>query len=157
MGGGRFRRCAGGGAGPRSSRAARGTSPIVLCMCAGMSRGLMARGALETPSIVWPSRRQYTRDRCRPRAGAAIGGPGEEEAMYEVFPLAAGVVVALLVYRLVPARLRGPATIGLSIVLGVVATAMSGAALASWLFALVDTRVVLAAARADLGLPHVWQ
>jgi hypothetical protein len=77
--------------------------------------------------------------------------------MYEVFPLAAGVVVALLVYRLVPARLRVAATIGLSIVLGVVATAISGEALESWLFALVDIGEVLLAAAVTFGLLYVWQ
>ncbi len=77
--------------------------------------------------------------------------------MGEVFPLAAGAVVALVVARYVAARRRWAATVGLAIVFGVIATIISGEALESWLFALVDVGLVLLAAVVTAGAVALWQ
>lgn len=66
--------------------------------------------------------------------------------MHELFPVAAGAAVGLLAFRVASMRLRVLLVAVLSVVFGVIATAISGEALISWSFAVVDIPEVLLAA-----------
>jgi hypothetical protein len=71
----------------------------------------------------------------------------KEDVMQEVFPVVAGVIVALGCRRLLPVRLRRAVLAVAAVVLGVMASALSGELAESWAFVLVDVaQVVLAIA-----------
>ncbi len=64
----------------------------------------------------------------------------------EPVPVAAGVIVGLLVWRLVPARVRIAVAIGVAFPIGAVISWLAGELELSWGFILVDVgQVVLAA------------
>jgi hypothetical protein len=58
--------------------------------------------------------------------------------MYELFPVAAGVVVALLMRQIVDARLRGVAVAVCALVIGYAAATVSGEIVESKAFVLFD-------------------
>jgi len=66
--------------------------------------------------------------------------------MHEFFPLAAGVITALLVQRLPTAKLRLVVLVLLSTVFGAIATVISGEISVSLIFLAIDTALVLLAA-----------
>jgi hypothetical protein len=67
--------------------------------------------------------------------------------MQEVFPVVAGVIVALGCRRLRPTRMRRALLAAAAVVLGVLASALSGELVESWAFVLIDVaQVVLAMA-----------
>ncbi len=72
--------------------------------------------------------------------------------MYEVFPMLAGIAVAILAQRVSGLRMRLAVLVGLSVVVGLVASAISGELALSWGFVLVDTALVLAGAAAMTAL-----
>lgn len=74
--------------------------------------------------------------------------------MYEVFPLVAGVVIALLVPRFVPARRRQLAYGGgFGVLSGVAATLLAGE---EWFFVFVDLAEVFVAMGVTLALVAYW-
>lgn len=76
--------------------------------------------------------------------------------MQEFFPVAAGVVVGLLVQRFVPVRLKAVALVALSLILGVLASYAAGELLLSYAYVLVDVaQVIVAAAVAALLLTWI--
>ena len=77
--------------------------------------------------------------------------------MYEVFPLLAGVAIALFVYRFVAPRTRAIMLVGLSVLFGVLATIISGELARSPLYILIDTGFVLFAAVVTALLVTWWQ
>lgn len=77
--------------------------------------------------------------------------------MHEVFPVAAGIAIGALTLRLAPAGLRAVLLISLSIVAGVLASAISGELALSWGFILIDIPQVLVAAVLTHGLIAAWQ
>lgn len=70
--------------------------------------------------------------------------------MGEVFPILAGVVVGLVALQLVDMRLRVALLAVASTVFGVIATFISGEALISWAFVLIDIPLVLGSALATI-------
>ena len=77
--------------------------------------------------------------------------------MHEVFPVAAGLLVGALAYRVSSPRLRALVMAVLSVLLGVAATFISGEALISWGFVLIDIPLVLGASVIGFGLLVLWQ
>ena len=73
--------------------------------------------------------------------------------MQEIFPLASGIVLAVLTQRLVAPRWRVPVLVVLSLVFGFLASLVSGELAVSWGFVSVDTALVLLAALATLAVP----
>jgi peptidoglycan/LPS O-acetylase OafA/YrhL len=74
--------------------------------------------------------------------------------MYEVFPLVAGVVIALLVPRFVPSRQRRFAYAGgFGALSGVAATIIAGE---EWFFVFVDLAEVLIAMGVTLAIVASW-
>ena len=73
--------------------------------------------------------------------------------MQEIFPLASGIVLAMLTQRLVPPPWRVPVLVALSLVFGFLASLVSGELAVSWGFVSVDTALVLLAALATLAVP----
>ena len=63
--------------------------------------------------------------------------------MHEIFPVAAGVLVGLLAFRVASFRMRALLVAALSVVFGVIATIIRGEALISWAFVLIDIPLVL--------------
>ncbi|MDI3338940.1 MAG: hypothetical protein QJR03_00235 [Sphaerobacter sp.] len=76
--------------------------------------------------------------------------------MHEIFPVAAGVLVGLLAFRVASSRLRALLIAGLSVVFGVIATIISGEALISWAFVLIDIPLVLGSAIVTLVAVTYW-
>jgi uncharacterized membrane protein HdeD (DUF308 family) len=74
--------------------------------------------------------------------------------MFEVFPLVAGVVIALLVPRYVPSR-RRQFTIGgaIGVLAGVLATLFAGE---EWFFVFIDIAEVFIAMGVTLALVAYW-
>ena len=78
--------------------------------------------------------------------------------MDEVFPVLAGVVVGLVIPIVVsPSRLRWLVLVVLSVVLGSVATWVSGELAISAVYLLVDITQVLGAAIATVVLVGIWR
>ena len=78
--------------------------------------------------------------------------------MDEVFPVLAGVVVGLVIPIVVsPSRLRWLVLMVLSVVLGSVATWVSGELAISAVYLLVDITQVLGAAIATAVLVSIWR
>jgi hypothetical protein len=78
--------------------------------------------------------------------------------MDEVFPVLAGVIVGLVVPTLVsPPHVRWVALVALSVVLGSVATWISGELAISAVYLLIDIAQVLGAAIATAVLVGVWR
>ena len=73
--------------------------------------------------------------------------------MQEIFPLASGIVLALLTQRLVAPPWRVPILVALSLVFGFLASLASGELAVNWGFVSVDTALVLLAALATLAPP----
>lgn len=73
--------------------------------------------------------------------------------MYEVFPLVAGVVIALLVPRFVAAHQRKMAYGALGVVAAVAATIIAGEA---WFFIFIDLAEVFVAIFVTLALVKRW-
>jgi hypothetical protein len=87
-----------------------------------------------------------------------VGGCADEEYdMHEVFPIVAGALAGLAVLRIESIRLRTFALIVLSVLLGVVATIISGEALISWAFVLIDIPLVFCSGLAAIGAVVFWQ
>jgi hypothetical protein len=72
--------------------------------------------------------------------------------MHEVFPVLAGIAVAGLALRVNGLKMRLAVLVGLSLVLGVVASAISGELALSWGFVSVDTALVLLGAATTTAL-----
>ena len=73
--------------------------------------------------------------------------------MYEVFPLVAGVVIALLVPRFVAADRRELAYGGLGILCAAAATIVAGE---EWFFIFIDLAEVFVAIGVTLALANYW-
>ncbi|MEZ4523547.1 MAG: hypothetical protein R3A46_18165 [Thermomicrobiales bacterium] len=70
--------------------------------------------------------------------------------MGEIFPIAAGIALGMVALRIMDVRLRAATIAVMSVVFGVIATAISGEALISWAFVLIDIPLVLVAALATV-------
>ncbi len=70
--------------------------------------------------------------------------------MGEVFPVVAGLAVGIVALRILDLRLRIALMAVMSLVFGVIATFISGEALISWAFVLIDIPLVLVAAVATV-------
>ncbi len=77
--------------------------------------------------------------------------------MNEIFPIAAGIMIGVLILRIRPGRLRIAALLGLGALFGALATILSGEVEVSWGFFPVDIALVLAAAVATAMLVAGWQ
>lgn len=66
--------------------------------------------------------------------------------MHEVFPVVAGIAVGLVALRVTSLQLRWLLVAVASVIFGVLATIISGEALISWAFVLIDIPLVLGAA-----------
>lgn len=79
--------------------------------------------------------------------------------MYEIIPIAAGVILAVAMWqaRLREPRLRAVVTTVASIVVGFFAAYVSGELATSWAFALFDAAQVAGAAVLTLALIARWQ
>lgn len=77
--------------------------------------------------------------------------------MNEIFPIAAGVVTALIVHRVASSRLRVVLLAALSLTFGLIAALISGELAESWAFLLVDTGLVLIVAVIALGALALWR
>jgi len=70
--------------------------------------------------------------------------------MQELFPIAAGVLVGLLTFRIAQPRLRAAALVVMSLFFGFAASAISGELALSWGFLLIDIPLVFLAATATV-------
>ena len=77
--------------------------------------------------------------------------------MNEVFPIVAGVLSALLVWKYVPVRFRAFALGACGLIFGAVAALISGELFVSWVFLVIDTALVLLAAALTTALVAGWQ
>ena len=77
--------------------------------------------------------------------------------MNELFPIAAGVAVALLTRGIASARARAAVVAVLAVVLGFVASLISGELELSWGFVPVDIVFVLLAAVATVTVLGAWE
>ncbi len=77
--------------------------------------------------------------------------------MHEHFPLLAGVSIALLAQHVPSPRLRNVGLVGMALLLGLIASVISGEIFVSGLFALVDTALVLLAAVVTTVVIRVWK
>jgi hypothetical protein len=68
--------------------------------------------------------------------------------MYEMLPIAAGIVIALLADRVADARSGIAAMVAGSLIFGAVASFVSGELFLSWTFLVIDVTLVLGAATA---------
>jgi hypothetical protein len=66
--------------------------------------------------------------------------------VHEIFPIVAGIAIGLGVLRIASPRLRTLAFVVLCVLAGVAATFISGEALISWAFVLIDIPLVMLAA-----------
>ena len=76
--------------------------------------------------------------------------------MEEVFPIGSGVVLGLVIAYLVPGRLRTWVLGGVSVVIGAMASWVSGELAISWLYLLVDIAQVLVAGAMTWFLAVRW-
>jgi hypothetical protein len=77
--------------------------------------------------------------------------------VHEVFPIVAGIVIGLGVLRIHSATMRTAALVVLSVIFGVIATQISGEALISWAFVLIDIPLVFFSAVGAIAVAYVWQ
>ena len=77
--------------------------------------------------------------------------------MHEVFPIAAGVVIAVLTLRLVAPRWRPVVMAVLGLVFGFLASLISGELELSWGFLPIDVGLVLLAAGATTVALTAWR
>lgn len=77
--------------------------------------------------------------------------------MNEVFPVVAGLLLGFAAFRIESIRLRAIVVAVVSVLLGVVATIISGESLISWAFVLIDVPLVLACAVGALIASYAWQ
>jgi len=78
--------------------------------------------------------------------------------MQEIVPLAAGVVIALLVQRFgTSPRSNIIALLVASVVIGAIASFVSGELFESWVFLVIDTGLVLLSASLTLAGVALWQ
>jgi hypothetical protein len=75
----------------------------------------------------------------------------------EVFPVGAGVLSALLVWKYVPVRFRVFGLAACGLIFGVVAALISGELFVSWIFLVIDTALVLLAGAVTTALVAGWQ
>ena len=76
--------------------------------------------------------------------------------MEEFLPVVAGIGVGLLTWRVVPRALKYVALVGLSLVAGAGASCINGELAVSWVYVLIDTAQVLAAAGMTWLLAARW-
>ncbi len=89
--------------------------------------------------------------------GEAGRNNGKESLVNEVFPVVAGVLSALLVWKYVPVRFRAFALGACGVIFGAVAALISGELFVSWVFLVIDTALVLLAAAVTTALVAGWQ
>lgn len=78
--------------------------------------------------------------------------------MHEIFPVVGGVAIGLLALRIAEPRLRTAFLVILSVLVGVIATVISGEALVSWAFLLIDIPLVFGSAIvAAVAVPWVYR
>lgn len=77
--------------------------------------------------------------------------------MQEVVPIAAGLVIGLLVQRLRPAWLRSVVLIALCVVFGVFASYISGELAVSEMFITFDMMLVWLGALLSIGAISLWR
>ncbi len=77
--------------------------------------------------------------------------------MHEIFPIASGIAIAVLVTRLVAPRLRLAVLVALSVVIGFVTSLVSGELALSWGFIWVDALLVLLAAGLTMAAGAAWK
>lgn len=70
--------------------------------------------------------------------------------MHEVFPVVAGIATGMVALRIMDLRFRIALIAVMSVLFGVIATFISGEALISWAFVLIDIPLVLVAAVATV-------
>lgn len=80
-----------------------------------------------------------------------------EDLMEEVLPIAAGIVAGFIVHTIVPARLKSLALVILTVLLGFLATYVSGELLISWAYVVFDSAQVMVAAAISAWLIGWWQ
>ena len=76
--------------------------------------------------------------------------------MEEVFPVGSGVVLGLVIAYLVPGRLRTWVLGGVSVVIGAMASWVSGELAVSWVYLLIDIAQVLVAGAMTRFLAVRW-
>lgn len=76
--------------------------------------------------------------------------------MHEVFPVVAGMLLGFAALRIDSVGLRAFVIAIMSILLGVLATIISGEALISWAFVLIDIPLVLASAVGVIVATYAW-
>jgi hypothetical protein len=77
--------------------------------------------------------------------------------VYEVFPLAAGVAIALMVQQIATPQLRVIVLITVSVLFGAIASSISGELLISWAYLVFDAAQVLIVACASMVLVAAWK
>ncbi len=78
--------------------------------------------------------------------------------MQEIVPLAAGVVIALLVHRFgAGPQSKTIALLAASLVIGAIASFVSGELFESWVFLAIDTGLVVLSAGLTLAGIALWQ
>ncbi len=77
--------------------------------------------------------------------------------MHEVLPIVSGIALAVLTQRLVAPRWKLAVLVALSLLVGFVASLISGELSLSWGFIGVDALLVLIAAAITLALTTAWQ
>ena len=82
---------------------------------------------------------------------------GKEGTVNEVFPIMAGVLSALLVWKYVAVRFRALALGACGLIFGTIAAFISGELFISWAFLVIDTALVLLSATATAALITGWQ
>jgi hypothetical protein len=75
----------------------------------------------------------------------------------EVFPIVAGVLSALLVWKYVAVRFRVLALGACGLIFGAIAAFISGELFISWSFLVIDTALVLLSATATAAIATWWQ
>jgi len=75
----------------------------------------------------------------------------------EVFPVVAGVLSALLVWKYVSVRFRVFGLAACGLIFGAVAALISGELFVSWVFLVIDTALVLLAGAVTTALVAGWQ
>jgi hypothetical protein len=76
--------------------------------------------------------------------------------MYEIFAVAAGIFVALLLGNVDDRRWKGAALVASSIIFGAIASYISGELFVSWAFLAIDTALVLLGAGATIAFQAWW-
>ena len=77
--------------------------------------------------------------------------------MQEIFPLACGLAIGLLVQRIASIRLRTAALVMLCVIFGAIASYISGELEVSWGFLSVDMALVWLGALLAVGAATIWR